>query len=238
MTSQTERLIHALESVADGYFVETLSSSKRIHNAETITRLVQTSCLAVMEPNSPEVRQFIERCNHFSLCDFKTMDPADVKGALEELFIRLDELFFFGILSRHAPLDDSNARRRFIELDVVAKQEPQNSPGMHYPGTNKIVIHLTRSTERMGFDLLLPVLSHELVHAWFDLADKRPFKHTEWVDQHDGHGTMFVNLNKFIYQYLGDMVPELKPQLSRLLRRYTDNLKTEDDRPRGWWKCW
>ncbi|KAI1365025.1 hypothetical protein F5Y08DRAFT_353141 [Xylaria arbuscula] len=204
-------LLRTLEAIADAYHVKSQPQSTRgyfgLHDAKTITRLVEENCLAVREPSSARVIRFIERCSQFLEYDTKRMDPADVRSMLAETFARLDDIFFFGLLSRHVPTSEGG-QRFLINLKFPVTPSPKDETGLFDFPSGLLTIHLTDSRGARSFERLLFSMIHEMTHAWLIVfSDPMHLKHGKWVGRHVQHGNMFLRLNLFVRQTAAGLMP-------------------------------
>ncbi|KAJ3551182.1 hypothetical protein NPX13_g11430 [Xylaria arbuscula] len=202
-------LLRTLEVIADTYHVESQPRSTRgyfgLHDAKTITRLVEEDCLAVREPSSARVVRFIERCSQFLECDTKRMDPADVRSMLAETFARLDDIIFFGLFSRHVPT--SAGGQRFL-VNLTFPVTPSDDTSLFAFSSGVLMIHLTDSRGARSFERLLSSMIHEMTHAWLIVfSDSMHWKHGKWVGRHVQHGKMFLRLNLFVRQTVAGLMP-------------------------------
>ncbi|KAI1365026.1 hypothetical protein F5Y08DRAFT_339063 [Xylaria arbuscula] len=268
MTPEQERSISAQERVVDGIFQKMFRYNGLVYteyNAEEMTRLVHTNCLAAIAPDSPIIRRFVEECKHYLKQDFTTMDIRDIKVAVDQLFSRLDEMFFFGILSRRVTIAEGiDTSTTLVRLNVLDTQNPYyDQPGYEFPSAfhasqnlvswpqpATIMIFLQLPNRRTRFEDILSALIYGTTKAFLNLSDPRHPKHQDWLRK----GTMLQWLDTFISKSLGDMTPEIKETMAWGLYstgKYINNYKirngelegVDDDepekcKPRGWKKFW
>ena len=217
-TPQAQRQIETLRSIADAYLVDkemVLPPQREYqtpHDAKSITDLVQSSCLAVLTPSSPNVGQFINVCNHGLAHDVTgaPLERANAVAILNECFSYVDELFFFGLLTRQIHPDiDQQKTRRLTVLEFPLK--PRRDYAGAYQASNGVIRIYLRGSSNEGVrrfsDLLFTVI-HEACHAYLQiLADSKHLEHKKWVTVHRRHGEMFQVLFRFVMQCIVELVP-------------------------------
>ncbi|KAI1423058.1 hypothetical protein F5Y12DRAFT_716697 [Xylaria sp. FL1777] len=206
MTSQLEREIKTLREIADNYPNEWYKKIKpehtydTPHDAESITNLVETSCLAVREPSSPRIQYFVSRCALFSTYDLNAIGFSKLELILSEVFWRLDELFFFGMLTRRVYSRIDHWMQNLVVLKVLRKHNPKFRGAFSGEGTIKLV---PNADGWPYFEELLFVIVHEMTHAWLEIfSDIKHPKHEELVSKNFGHGAKFIELICFIAPYI------------------------------------
>ncbi|KAK5628141.1 hypothetical protein RRF57_003856 [Xylaria bambusicola] len=237
MTSPTENAIKTLEAIADRFFRITLRSqpkSSTSHDAKSITRLVETNCLAVLEPKSAKAVRFVERCRLFLSYDMKGMERSQVEAIVNELFSHLDGLFFFGLLGRQVSVFGGETRP-LVKVEFLTKVDPNNA-GSFNKFRGAISICLVSPTGLVPVSDLLFIFIHEMVHAWLEIfSDANHPEHYQWVKVYHRHGEMFRRLFRFVAERVGALVPS--DLLQGRILVWLNKLDWQVRRNSGWWDC-
>ncbi|KAI0906388.1 hypothetical protein F4823DRAFT_631496 [Ustulina deusta] len=210
MASQSEREIKTLKEIADTYWEDQLSlrAPKRTyetpHDAESITRLVTTNCLAVLEPSSPRMRNFIKRCIILCTYEMSAIEGSQAEFLLTECFWQIDQLFFFGLLTRKVDhmLDGP---RNLVVLKFPPKAEPYY--GLFSDGVMTIWLRIVGRGSQSFVELLF-CLIRLCCTAWLRIfSDKRHPMYREMLRKHFWHGEMFQKLFTFVAGYITNRIP-------------------------------
>ncbi|KAI0526137.1 hypothetical protein F5B22DRAFT_270536 [Xylaria bambusicola] len=232
MTPQTESEVKTLEAIADRFFRFTLWSQPAYptsHDAKSITRLVENHCLAVREPNSPNVIQFTERCRLFLGRDVKTVE---LEAVVTECFSHLDALFFFGLLNRRVSVFHGGGTRSLVKLHFFTNGN-EDVAGLFDKFRAAIGISLVGG---LGLGDLLVVLVHEMVHAWLEIfSDATCAEHYSWVKRYRRHGEMFQRLFRFVVERVGALVPG--DLLQNRILVWLNKMDWQVRQNSSWWDC-
>ncbi|KAI3331837.1 hypothetical protein HD806DRAFT_171266 [Xylariaceae sp. AK1471] len=157
------------------------------HDAGTITSLVMNASLAAtLDESSTYVRRFVLSYRRNRNLDLNKLAHEDIVYILKETCERLDEMFFFDLLTRRVRDKSPGPKVVLVELNV--HESPMNG----------------KYDETFSFPDLLHTLAHEMVHAYLAIfSDKEhPLYHDE-CDHHNGHGMKFWELLAFILGKIG-----------------------------------
>ncbi|KAF2972906.1 hypothetical protein GQX73_g537 [Xylaria multiplex] len=204
--SEAERQIGTLEAVADGLFGPSRHRGRydTPYDGRTMALLSINHCLAVQDPSSSRVTRFAEQYAEVKTWYLETIDFEVLKDELWQLFARLDELFFFGLLSRK--VDSPMGRRPVLIVEIIDDYDKKcHYAGRYLPKEGKIRLWLRdyrHPENRRSFRVILGTLLHELTHAYLGLADKKHENHGKWVADCKSHGEYFWAL----LQYLAETI--------------------------------
>ncbi|KAJ2971479.1 hypothetical protein NUW58_g9408 [Xylaria curta] len=161
-------------------------------NARSLVNIVMKSSVAADDPASERIMRFVERFNYHAALDWSALDTKRKTDILYEHFGRLDELFFFGLIT--GEVDGLSGRAPLVLLETDPDRY-SDKLGAFKPTTAKIVIWL----RDYDFEQLFLTLAHEMTHGFLSIfSDTRHKSHYEWVDQSSGHGKMFWMLLRFL----------------------------------------
>lgn len=145
------------------------------------------------------------------------MDADDLEGALQGYMFLLDELFFFGLLTRRVkrrgllqppePLVELKVQAGY-DKDIQAKWSKKDSRITIFQ-EKPLNSHLWFNEPSLYLDELLSNLVHEMVHAYLGIfSDTFHKDHKEDVQAEKGHGKMFWVLYCSIMKTLDYWVPD------------------------------
>ncbi|KAI0503212.1 hypothetical protein F5B22DRAFT_652290 [Xylaria bambusicola] len=197
-----------LKTIADNRWKEpSLHSAnsprtKTPHDAQSLVRLVSNSSWAVQDPYSEPVTRFIKWYRKGQEMDFKSMDNEKLRDELQSYLADIDDLFFFGLLTRK--VKGKSGTQKLVLLRVTSEAPKGNYCGAYKMEDEGPSIRIHRY-DRQGiirpFEKFLSTLVHESCHAYLDIfSDTRHSKHQEWVCDYGGHGEMFWVLFRFIME--------------------------------------
>lgn len=177
-------------------------------NALELSRLIQNESLAFQQPNSP---LFAELANLFVKAQQTgawvtsqgySPDPTVLVDLIRQWFILVDEIFFFETLTRE--INTRQGRQHTLGLHIEDTiSDPQKPPmyGLFDIPKREVTLWLQNSNFGIGgnvrtlIEQLLYTVTHESVHAFLWLFSNRDAElHNEWVNQGNGHGTMFKEI--------------------------------------------
>ncbi|KAI0542886.1 hypothetical protein GGR58DRAFT_519168 [Xylaria digitata] len=206
--TQAEREIQTLEAIADAqYLPEGWPIIGTAHDANTLIQLLTQHSLAIRSPSSTRVTQFVRSYYEVSTWNIDTVDFVRLQYELQQFFARLDELFFFNLLTRNVK-SFSGSRKCLSELVIYDCPESGGRYGLC--ARDRWVIEvwlrdLRTPHKRRSFDSVLHTIVHELVHAYLKFADKRHIDYYAMVENSNGHGEGFRILLPFIAKTLLDL---------------------------------
>ncbi|KAJ8121902.1 hypothetical protein ONZ43_g1761 [Nemania bipapillata] len=164
-----------------------------------------TSSLIAREPSSARIKRFLERYRTHEAVDMNNVDYNDIEAILYEYFQRIDEMFFFKLLTRE--IQGVSKPRKLVAIKTHEVPDA-NILGLFDQNHDRIEIWLNRlrTFETYPLEHFICVLAHEMVHAYIGIfADERHDMHDEWVNDHCGHGTMFWKLLGYILDRLFEL---------------------------------
>ncbi|KAI1180512.1 hypothetical protein F4777DRAFT_250365 [Nemania sp. FL0916] len=204
ISPQHELDIKSLALVADNRQVKKFWKPRVASNlgAEITTSLAMSASLAGRQLGlgtieTESTRLFTERFHVHKQKDMKTLSHDQLHEIAGEFFWRIDDIFFFGLLTRE--IKGKRGRRslvRFITDDSAATE----NQGIFRPKEDHIKVWLRdTSGERRRLEQLIATIAHECVHAYLCIfTDYRDPNYEEHVLEHYYHGTMFWELVEFI----------------------------------------
>ncbi|KAI0902818.1 hypothetical protein F4823DRAFT_637850 [Ustulina deusta] len=203
--------VKTLRAIADNWWKDpTLNSRKSSrtntpHDAQAITRLVSTSSLAVQDPYSDWVKEFVGWYRYDQKIDLKSMSTAQLEEKLQKYQLDIDYMFFLSLLTRKVEgPSGSNRLVRIIVMDGIPEDRLSAKYMREETAPTIRMWRMSSKGEQQPFERLLYTLMHEMCHAYFGLfSDQRHPKHKEWLSDFRGHGEMFWVLLRFISRKVG-----------------------------------
>jgi hypothetical protein len=167
----------------------------------TIELAKSFSLASRLDPSSAYVRRFVPSYRRNRNLGLNELAPGDVDYILKETVERLDEMFFFGLLTCHVRDFPSSTTRWVPLMDLVIHGSPAvDHSGLFPPYDNNIEIWL-RDCDGTTFEFpeLLYLLAHEMTHRYLDTFSERQHRrHHERYQEHKGHGRECWELLVFI----------------------------------------
>ncbi|KAI0130485.1 hypothetical protein BJ170DRAFT_681931 [Xylariales sp. AK1849] len=158
-----------------------------------------------------EIKSFVEAIRR------DAADPAiNLEEELPRYMQRLDQLFFFGLLTRHV-----NKPGMAFEKEILVKLKVRDSfnmsagyqtHGLWDPRKNRIEIWLKEGPPQVRdrtMDELISTLAHEMIHAYLDIfSDHNSKEYADGVEIDGGHGVMFWRMYHNVLEKLAKWIPE------------------------------
>ncbi|KAI0437828.1 hypothetical protein F4803DRAFT_128064 [Xylaria telfairii] len=166
-------------------------------DAASLTKFVMSASMAARDPTSARINRFAERyAMHEKILKEKTSIET-VEDMIDEYFDRIDEIFFFKLLSSKTTTGNGE-RRRLVIVDI--KESMPGLDGLFHRSNDTLDISITDSRHKKHpLGALIVTLAHEMTHAYLEIfSDNRDVRHEEWLSDQKGHGKMFWILLKFI----------------------------------------
>ncbi|KAI0542892.1 hypothetical protein GGR58DRAFT_496356 [Xylaria digitata] len=227
--SQVETL-HAIANNRSKDRLKQLNESTRCdtpRDVESLTRLLMTECLAVSNPSSLEIRRFALRYILFTVYDMGTMKHSHIKQILSECFLRLDELLFFGLLTRKV---DRAALRSKILVDLeVSKIPDRRKYGAFYNIEDSFIyisLKCCKKHKPYPFKDLLLTLCRQMAHAYLQTFTDSKYP--------DGYSDALYTLLKFIGEQLSKWTEDPGLQEGMFIDERVPSDKIHSKKRYGW----
>ncbi|KAI0148851.1 hypothetical protein GGR57DRAFT_504967 [Xylariaceae sp. FL1272] len=166
---------------------------------------------------------FLQVCVQYSKVDLYQAEQADVENMLQDLFKKLDNLFFFGLLTRRVFNPISKNKEPLVSL-TVGTYPPDKTRGQ-YSKDPKPMIQIfaldPKGRPNRPFWSMLHTIAHELCHAYQDIFTDRNTHYDKSFLQNDTHGEWFWEMLHFIYLQLSQRTQE------EGIRRYLETICEE-----------
>ncbi|KAI1846011.1 hypothetical protein JX265_000936 [Neoarthrinium moseri] len=138
------------------------------------------------------------------------VEDLDLRRTLARHMRKLDQLFFFGLLTREVRSPGSLTRSEQLVRLRVHERNHRTSYGRWNPDRGVIEIWTQAFHRRNSFQRLFLALAHEMAHAYLDIfSNRNSSAFARDVDPDDGHGPMFNRLFHILLFRLNQWAPGL-----------------------------
>ncbi|KAI0965520.1 hypothetical protein F4678DRAFT_467382 [Xylaria arbuscula] len=182
------------------------------HDARTLTRLVSTSSLAVLDPYSERVEVFVQWYHRAQSMDLRAMSDEELEVELTKISGDIDDMFFFSLLRRTVDKPAGQGSLLSVQAPLLIVQVMPGASTEGYKAYFRMddlspiirIWRLSRNGDLWHFETLLSTLLHEMCHAYLELfSDTRHPRHEGWINVFSGHGEMFWVLQRFVSRKIG-----------------------------------
>ncbi|KAI3331107.1 hypothetical protein F4824DRAFT_514801 [Ustulina deusta] len=223
--------VRALYAIADNIHSGSRPRTNIPHDADALRRLVVHESLAVRNPRSGEVTEFVD-C--YRLLQGLGENPLDnirlIHDLIRGFMFHIDNIFFFNTLTRRV---GGPTRPRSLVALHTSEDPNTKKYGTYDRADRTITVMLSRYRSglyhRHHIERVLFSVVHEMTHAFLEIfSDDRHPRHAEWVDADNGHGKMFCELLGFI----GDIVSQLTQSRKWQEERHFGHYGPSETRPK------
>lgn len=179
-----------------------------------IVYLSQKFSISARYKTHKNIKRFIKRYRRDAAADAE--HQLNLQDELPKYMQHLDQLFFFGLLTRQVRKSGLlGGREPLVELKLRETCNGKSSAVAEWQTKNHRIEMFTQFYEPplppqdFGLDELVSTLAHEMVHAYLDIFSQSRTREFEIdVEESEGHGPMFWELYLTIMSRLRDWVPE------------------------------
>ncbi|KAI1270393.1 hypothetical protein F5Y18DRAFT_421886 [Xylariaceae sp. FL1019] len=173
--------------------------------------------------NQGHVERFLQDCDKYSKVDLYKANRADVENMLQDIFKKIDDLFFFGLLTRQVLDTTTNTKVPLVSLTVGIY--PADKTRGQYSKDPRALIQIfaldAKGRPNRPFWSMLHALAHECCHAYQDIFTNRETHYDEAFLRNEAHGEWFWEMLHFIYLTLSQRTNE------QGIRRYLETICDE-----------
>lgn len=172
------------------------------YTARDVVRFCEEHCRGTGSRQSKPISRFVR---HFRRDDAIKLESVDLLRLMRSYMKELDDLFFFGLLTRKTPSG------QLVVMRVKHRHSIQRNWAVCDESGSRITLYEFRSEdERATLGQLVESLAHEMVHSLLDIFpyDLDEDRHNRYVEEREGHGQMFRRYLRFIKNRLKHWLPE------------------------------